>query len=56
MGGAIGAGVYFATHAQTSTGYVTGGHRKKMLYCRFALPLLQWMLSIYLSFRTNIEQ
>lgn len=30
MGGAIGAGVYFATHASTSTGYVTGGHTKKV--------------------------
>jgi hypothetical protein len=30
MGGAIGAGVYFATHASTSTGYVTGGHAKKV--------------------------
>jgi hypothetical protein len=37
MGGAIGAGVYFATHASTSTGYVTGGHAKKMLYCRVTL-------------------
>lgn len=30
MGGAIGAGVYFATHSATSTGYVTGGHLKKV--------------------------
>eukprot|EP01087_Luapelamoeba_hula_P018016 TRINITY_DN5746_c0_g1_i1.p1 TRINITY_DN5746_c0_g1~~TRINITY_DN5746_c0_g1_i1.p1 ORF type:complete len:414 (+),score=90.61 TRINITY_DN5746_c0_g1_i1:138-1379(+) len=40
MGGAIGAGVYFATHSLTSTGYVADkGYRgdKKMLYCRVTL-------------------
>jgi len=40
MGGAIGAGVYFATHASTSTGYVSTNGRwgeKKMLYCRVTL-------------------
>ncbi|KAL6054439.1 Poly (ADP-ribose) polymerase [Balamuthia mandrillaris] len=40
MGGAIGAGVYFATHSSTSTGYVSGTTSKglkKMLYCRVTL-------------------
>jgi len=36
MNGAIGAGVYFATHASTSSGYVAGT-KKRMLYCRVAL-------------------
>jgi len=37
MSGAIGAGIYFATHAATSTGYVTKAPVKKMLYCRVTL-------------------
>jgi len=37
MGGAIGAGVYFAESSATSSGYVTGtGGTKKMLFCRVA--------------------
>jgi len=37
MGGSIGAGIYFATHAATSTAYVTNACVKKMLYCRVTL-------------------
>jgi len=39
LGGAIGAGIYFATSSATSSGYVssTGHHTKKMLYCRVTL-------------------
>jgi len=34
MGGAIGAGIYFAHSSATSSGYVSGhGHHKKMLFC-----------------------
>ena len=37
LGGAIGAGVYFAQQAATSCGYVTGGKKKKMLMCRYVI-------------------
>jgi len=40
LGGAIGAGIYFAPSSGTSAGYVSGqkrGQAKKMLYCRVTL-------------------
>jgi poly [ADP-ribose] polymerase 7/11/12/13 len=40
LGGAIGAGIYFAPSSGTSAGYVSGtkkGHAKKMMYCRVTL-------------------
>jgi len=37
LGGAIGAGIYFAPDASTSSGYVSGNKQKKMLYCRVVL-------------------
>jgi len=39
LGGAIGAGIYFAPSSSTSSGYLGGGNakKKKMLYCRVTL-------------------
>jgi len=34
MGGAFGAGIYFAESSQTSSGYVAAASHRKMLFCR----------------------